>query len=94
MLTYQFNQNISGSHTNRVTGVRTPLNSAEIFGYKSFTNDAPNNNSSVVYLGVESGKLPFRLATGSSITLSNKDSLSNYWYRATSGDGIFVVIKF
>ena len=65
------------------------------FGYSGFSTGIPLLNLNPVYIGLESGKLPFILNTGSyvNLTLTDKqrDNLSRFWFNGTSGEGLTVI---
>lgn len=79
------------------TGSLYKFNSAIFFGFKSFTNAFPNNNNSGVYLGMETGKLPIVLTTGSNFSwnLSNPRSndLNNFYVMGNINDGVYVITQ-
>lgn len=68
------------------------------FAFNGFdVNAEPTPNSSGMLFGFHSTELPYRLATGASLTYtcsSNKaNNLSNFWIRARSGDGVYLIAE-
>lgn len=87
---------LTDTNPTRVTGQSTLFKTASFWGYKSFTNGIPNNNTSTVYVGVaNSGELPIVINTGSYFNWTlhpiQAESLSNFWVKGTSGDGLYIV---
>ncbi len=88
---------ISGTNVpQNLTTTFTPFNHIVIYPIKSFTiSGYPTYNTNTVYLGVESGKLPIALATGSSYSLTvpsiHEESLQNWWIEGQVNDGVYVI---
>jgi hypothetical protein len=90
------NLSASNTHTN-LTGTNILFTSAVFFGYSGFSAQGlPLNNTSNIYLGIESGRACVTLTSGASFnwTLQGKisrESLSNFWINGTQNDGVYVV---
>lgn len=90
--------NLTSTSPTRVTGSNGPLffRTATFFGTKSFDSSGIFvNNTSVLYYGSESGKLPMVVPAGSSsayqMTAPERDCLGNYWVQGVSGDGVYIL---
>lgn len=78
-----------------ITGSTSRFSTAIMWGYKGFTTGAPQDNTNTIYIGLESGRLPIAVATGSyfnwSLQPSLREVVNNFWIRGASGDGVYIV---
>ncbi len=85
----------AGYQVNQITGNVARFQNATFFPIRSFTSGVPAASIQAVYVGFNSGQLPYVLTSGQSLTITApekvQDSLNNMYYSANSGDGLFVV---
>lgn len=88
-------QTLPGLQTQRLSTESIRFNTATFYGYSGFfSNAAPFNNSTGIYLGVETGRLPILVTTGGSYTWNGgRQDISNFYFRANQGDGIYVLFN-
>lgn len=93
----QLSKVITSSESEQITTSHANFTTATFWAYKDFSaNGIAIFNSGTIYIGMESGKLPIAVAAGDYFnwTLDAKnqsDSLSNFWLRGQTGDGVYVV---
>lgn len=79
----------------QITGVNTLFSLATFWGYKAFVSGIPTNNSSSINVGPNPTNLPMNISSGSyfSWTLNSHlaEDLSNFYFRGTSGDGVYFI---
>lgn len=66
------------------------------WGYRGFdASGLPLPNTNVVYVGVESGKLPIAINSGSyfnwTLHPNQRESLANFWIRGATNDGLYLI---
>ena len=68
----------------------------EFFPIKSFTTGVTLTNTATMFVGLETGALPYLVPTGGSLTLNyssngEKQNTQNFFLRGTNGDGYYII---
>lgn len=87
---------VSKDFTLQMTQIRDIVKRIEFFPIKSWTSGTPTYNSSGMYMGLETGALPYLITTGSSLLLDygSEDTLqhsTNFFLKGSPTDGFYVI---